>query len=215
MSTSASPRVAAIQGFFEKTGSERFQGLDSSYFVGLNETEKEEAWNFLSYRFATSTDTINGLYYLDPKRAVAAFKKEIEAPIEFSQFRDEREFEEECRLLMLQYVYAVEPNEMYVAAINKFANSESKRIRALFAQCVPTDKVTHEAVDALKRMIFSETDVFPRAVAIQKFMVIHGMDFDRKNPMYISIYRSLSSDDPKEKAAAIKQLEDLQHPDYA
>jgi hypothetical protein len=215
MTFTSNPKLALIYGFFEKTGTERLQGLDPSYFVGLNEEEKEEAWNFLSDRFASSTDTISGLYYLDQKRAVAAFKVEIEVPIAPSPYPDQRESREECRLLMLQYINSVEPDEKYVAAINEFARSEFKQVRTLFAKSVPIHKVTEGAVEALKGIIFTETEVAPLSAAITKFMVIHGMDFDRKDPLYKSIYMSLRSDNLKEKLAAMKRLEDGQRPDYA
>lgn len=215
MTFTSNPKLAPIYDFFKKTGSERLQGLAPSYFVGLNESEKEEAWNFLSHRFASSTDTINGLYYLDPQRAVAAFKKEIETPIAASPYRDQRKFREECRLLMLQYINSVEPDAKYVSAMNEFASSEFKQVRTLFAQSVPIHQVTPGAVDALKSIILTETEVVPLAAAITKFMVIHGMDFDRKSPLYKSIYMGLRSDDPKEKLAAMKRLEDVQRPDYA
>lgn len=214
MAFTSNPKLAPIFGFFEKTGTERLHGLDPSYFVGLNESEKNEAWNFLSDRFALSTDTISGLYYLDPIRAVTAFKNEIEAPIATSLYPAERKYIEECRLLMLRYINSVEPDGKYVAAMNEFAASEFKQVRSLFAQSVPIHKVTQAAVDALKGMIFTETEEAPLAAAILKFMAIHGMDFDRNDPVYKIIYRSLSSDDHKEKLAAIKRLEERQRPDY-
>jgi hypothetical protein len=214
MTFTINPTLAPIYGFFEKYGTERLNGLDPSYFLVLNASEKEEAWNFLSDRFASSTDTISGLYYLDEKRAVAAFKKEIEVPIVASPYSAQRKYREECRLLMLQYINNVEPGEKYVAAMNEFAGSEFEEVRTMFAQSVPIHRVTRGAVDALKGMIFTETEVTPLAAAITKFMVIHGMDFDRKNPLYKSIYMSLRSDNPKEKLAAMKRLEERQPPDY-
>jgi hypothetical protein len=215
VSFTSNPTLAPIYRFFEKAGTERLQGLDPSYFVGLNESEKEEAWNFLSDGFASSTDTISGLYYLDPQRAVAAFKKEIEVPISPSPYPAERQFEQEFRLLMLQCINRIEPDEKYVTAMNEFAGSEFKQVRSQFAQSVPIHKVTRGAVDALKGMILTKTEVAPLAAAILKFMVIHRMDFNRKDPVYKSIYMSLSSDNPKEKLAAMKRLEDRQRPDYA
>jgi hypothetical protein len=215
MTNFSSEKLARIRGFFDKTGSERLQGLDPSYFSGLSQNEKEEAWNFLSDRFALSTDTISGLFLLDQNRAVSAFKKEIDAPISASLFPEQRENREECRLLMLQYINSVEPDVKYVMAMNEFAASEFEDVRTLFVQSIPTHGVTSETVDALKAIIFTETEILPRVAAIQKFMLLHGMDFDRKNPLYKSLYKSLSSDDPKEKLAAMARLEDMQGPDYA
>jgi hypothetical protein len=214
MTFTSNPKLAPIYGFFEKYGTERLRGLAPSYFQALNASEKEEVWNFLSDRFARSDECINALYNLDTKRAVEAFKKEIVVPIETSPYAAEREAIEECRLLMLGYINSIEPDEKYVSAINEFAGSEFEDVRAQFARSVPIHQVTQGAVDALKGMIFTETERIPLASAIAKFMVIHGMDFDRKDPLYKSIYMSLRSDDPKEKLSGMKRLEDTQRPDY-
>jgi hypothetical protein len=216
MAFTSNPKLAPIYEFVEKNGTERLKGLDPSYFAGLNESEKDEVWNFLSGGgFAWSTEKISGLYYLDPQRAVAAFKKEIEVPMATAPYRNVRESIEKGRLLMLECINNVEPDAKYVAAINEFAGSEFEDVRTNFARSVPVDGVTKGAVDALKGMIFTETEALPLSVAIEKFMTIHGVGFSLKDPLYKSIYRSLRSDNPKEKLAAIKRLEDRQSPDYA
>lgn len=115
---------------------------------------------------------------------------------------------------MLRYINSVDPDPKYINAMNEFARSEFEDVRSQFAQSVPIDKVTPGAVDALKGMIFTETERIPLASAITKLMVIHGMDFDRKSALYKSIYMSLRSGDPNEKLAAIKRLEAMQRPDY-
>lgn len=214
MTFTSNPKLAPIYDFFEKTGAERLNGLDPGYFLALDTSEKEEAWAFLSDRFALSAERISALYNLDSEKAVAAFKKEIETPIRPSPYPAQRQSREECRLLMLRYINSVEPDEKYIAAMNEFARSEFEDVRSLFAQSVPIHKVTQSAVDALKGMIFTETERIPLASAITKFMVIHGMDFDRKNPLYKSIYMSLRSDNPNEKLAAMKRLENIQRPDF-
>lgn len=214
MTYTSNPKLAPIFEFFEQTGAKRLQGLDPSYFEGLNESEKEEAWNFLRDRFASSTDTINGLYYLDQKKAIEAFKREVEMPIAASPYPSQRKYREECRLLMLHYIIAIESDEKYVSAMNEFAGSEFEEVRSLFAKSVPIHGVTQSSVEALKGMIFTEVEVIPLAAAITKLMVIHGMDFDRKDPLYKSIYMALRSDNPEEKTAAIRRLEYMQPLDY-
>lgn len=214
MTSTLNPKLAPIYGFFEKYGTERLNGLDPSYFLALNESEKEEAWNFLSDGFALSAERIHALYNLDKIRAVSVFKKAIEVPIAASPYPAERKAMEECCLLMLRYINSVAADEKYVAAISKFAESEFWQVRAQFAQSVPIHQVTQRAVDALKGMIFTETERIPLTSAITKFMVIHGMDFDANDPVYKSIYKSLRSNDPKEKLLGMKRLEEKQPPDY-
>lgn len=210
----SNPKLAPIYAFFDKGGSARLHGLDPSYFVGLNDSEKDEAWDFLSQRFALSTDRITGLYYLDPERAVAAFKKEIESPMQTSPYPAERKYIEECRLLMLQCIYLVQPEGRHLDAMTDFARSEFEEVRSLFAKSVPTHKVTRGAVDSLKEIILTETEEIPQGMAIRKFLVIHGMDFDRRNRLYRSLYQDLSADDPKVKLAAMQRVEAMQRPDF-
>jgi hypothetical protein len=99
--------------------------------------------------------------------------------------------------------------------MTEFASSEFENVRFLFAKAAPTHQVTPEVVAALKGMIFTETEQLPLSAAISKYMVIHGMDFDARDPLYKSIYMSLRSDDPKTKMAGMKRLEERQAPDYA
>jgi hypothetical protein len=214
MTFTSNPKLAPIYEFFEKSGTERLQGLNPNYFLGLNESEKEEAWSFLSERFARSVERIEALYNLDPKRAVDTFKKAIDVLVEPSAYASERKALEECRLLMLHLINNLEPDEKYIAEINRFAGSEFKEIRAQFTRSVPTHQVTRDTVDALKGMIFTETDDTTQSTAIIKLMAIYGMNFDAKDPLYKSTYMSLRSDDHKQKLSAIKRLEAKQPPDY-
>jgi hypothetical protein len=69
--------------------------------------------------------------------------------------------------------------------------------------------VTPEALEALKGMVFTETERIPRTSAITKLMVIYGLDFDMDDPFYKSIYLSLRSDNPKEKLSAMRRLESI------
>lgn len=214
MTSTLNPKLAPIYGFFEKYGTERLDGLDPSYFLTLNQSEKEEAWSFLADGFASSAERINALYNLDPKRAVEDFRRAIDVPAETSPYAGERKALEECRLLMLGYINSVEPDQKNIAAINEFAGSEFEDVRTQFARSVPIHQVTRSSVDALKGMIFTETETTPLTMAITKFMVIHGMDFSARDPLYKSIYMSLRSDDPEEKLSGMKRLEEKQSPDY-
>lgn len=207
MNSSPNSKLNKFYRFFDTEGTERLNGLDESHFQNLNTSEKEEAWTFLTKSLALSTERIKGLYTLDKTRAIDLFKKMIANPVKSSQFPAERQAEENSRLLMLAYIQSVEPDEKCDAAFCKFATSEFPKVRAAFAQLVPIDQVTLQAVDALKRMIFTETERLPLTSAITKFMAIHGMDYDMHDPLYKSIYMSLRSENPKEKLSAMSRLE--------
>lgn len=210
-----SQKLAPLYAFFETYGMERLHGLSESYFFDLDDDEKEEAWKFLEDRFYLSVDCITGLYMLDPIKAVDLFKKTIDFPVAVSEIPAERRAMENNRLLILSYINGVDPDEKYVAAMCELAKSEFSEVRGRFARSVPIYQVTHAAVEALKGMIFTETERIPLSSAITKLMVIHGLDYDRKDPVYKAIYLSLRSDNHQEKISGIKRLELHQLPDYA
>ena len=79
---------------------------------------------------------------------------------------------------------------------------------------MPTKKTTHDAVEALKAMIFTEVERVALTSAITKLMLIHGMEFDRSDPLYKSLYAALNSDDPQKKVAALNKLEKIGRPIY-
>jgi hypothetical protein len=214
MAAKSGSKMAEFYGFFEKFGTERLNGLGESYFVDLSDSEKEEAWKFLQDGFESSAERITGLYNLDKARAVPLFKEAIELPLGSSPYPAEQKAIESNRLLMLRYINSVEPDKKYITAMCEFSKSQFEDVRTEFAQSMPVHQITHEAVDALKGMIFTETETVPLTSAITKLMVIHGMEFDRKSSVYKSLYMSLRSDDPKEKAAAMSRLERNQSPDY-
>lgn len=215
MTHRATGNLGPFYQFFEAYGSERLDGLNEGHFAGLTTAEKEEAWNYLKDGFERSDERISGMYKLDPSSAVALFKEVLKKPMESSPYAASREAIEENRLLLLKFVNSVEPEQQYVDAMTEFSRSEFENVRFLFAKAAPIYQVTRGVVAALKGMIFTETEQLPLSAAITKYMVIHGMDFDARDPLYKSIYLSLRSDDPGTKMAAMKRLENHQAPDYA
>lgn len=207
-------KLEKFYAFFETFGTERLNGLDESYFAGLTANEKEEAWNYLLDGFSLSSERIIGLYNLDKFRAVPVFKEAISLPMARSPYPAEQQSIELNRLLMLTYIYSVEPDAKYISAMCEFAKSEFGDVRAQFAQSLPIHRLTPGAVEALKGVVFTETETIPLSSAVMKLMVIHGLDFDRKSPVYKAIYQSLSSDDTNQKLAGMRRLEQNQLPDY-
>lgn len=203
----SSRKIKLLYGFFQTYRTERLAGLSESHFSGLSEDEREEAWNFLKDGFNLSSERINGLYMLDKVRAVNLFKVEVEAPIVSSLFPAEQQALEGNRLLMLRYICNVEPDKKYVDAICKFATSQFSKIRAEFAQSLPTRQLGCSAIDALKGMIFTETERVPLTSAITKLMAIYGMDYDMNDPLYKSIYLLLRSENHKDKIFGMSRLE--------
>jgi acyl-CoA-binding protein len=214
MASISSKKLSRLYDFFKTYGTERLNGLDESYFFDFTDSEKEEAWDFLKNGFLLSADCITGLYLLDQVKAVELFKHALDVPTSPSQYPAERQASESNHLLMLKYINSVDLECKYVNEMNKFANSEFSKIRAEFASSLPTDNVTQDAVNALKSMIFTETERIPLTTAITKLMAIHGMDYDIENPTYKSIYLSLRSDDNKKKTAGIHRLEKNSLPQY-
>ena len=207
------PKLARFYRFFETYGTERLNGLDESYFVDLNENERKEAWDFL-VKSGLSKEAIGGLFVLNRDRAIALIKDAVASPIDASSYPAEQREMESARLFMLQLLNDSSPSEKYITAMCEFANSEFEDVRALFAQALPAAKITPGAVEALKTMIFTEVERVVLTSAITKFMLIHGLEFDRHDPVYKSLYLLLNSDDPQKKQAAMNKLEKMQPPNY-
>lgn len=208
-----SGKLEPLYRFFETYGTDRLSGLNESYFRDLNASEKAEAWNFLMKR-GLSEETIKGLYLLDKDRAITVMSESLALPMEVSSYPAEQEELEKARLLMISYVNSVDPSEEYIAAMCDFARSKFESVRALFAQSLPEHKITPDAVEALKGMVFTETETIPLSSAITKLMAIHGLEFDSHDPLYRSIYTALRSEELKAKIAAIRRLELIRQPDY-
>lgn len=207
-------KLEKFYAFFQTYGTERLNGLGESYFADLNPNEKEEAWSYLLDGFSLSSERVIGLYHLDKFRAVPVFKEAISHLMAQSPYPAEQQAIELNRLLMIQFINTVEPDEKYLSAMCEFARSEFEDVRAEFAQSLPIHRLTRGTVEALKGIIFTETETIPLSSAVMKLMLIHGLDFDSKDPVYKSIYLALSSDDPKEKLAAMNRLEQNHLPDY-
>lgn len=216
MASASNPGLASFYEFFKTYGMPRLSGLNESHFIGLNESEKEEAWNFLVGGASEylSYERISGLYILDEKKSIELFKKRIELPIVDSKIPAEKKALESSRLLMLNYINRIEPDEKYVAAMCELAKSEFSEVRGEFARSVPIYQFAHVAAEALEGMIFTETETIALSSAITKLMVIHGMDFSMMDPVYKSIYSSLRSNNHQEKIAGMKRLENHRSPDY-
>jgi len=154
-------KLDRLYAFFKKYGAERLHGFDASYFDGMSAAERDEAWRFLSRGPSLSTEAILGLYLLDQIRAVELFIRESDAPIASSPYTTVRQSLQSDRLLMLRCIYNVDPDEKYIVAMTEFSNSEFDEIRGEFADSLPASPATHSAVDALKRMIFTEAEKIP------------------------------------------------------
>lgn len=209
MPFTTSPRLVRLCQYFDSYGAQRLNGLDESYFRGLDENERSEAWDFL-VKFGLSKDTIDGLIILDRERAIALIKDAVASPVGSSPYPAERREVETARLSMLKCLNDICPENGYINAMCKFASSEFEEVRALFAQALPAKKIAPGAVEALKAMICTEVEGVALTSTITKFMLIHGMEFDRHDALYKSLYASLNSGDSQKKMVAMNRLENFQ-----
>lgn len=201
------PGLAKLHHFFQDRGMERLNGLDKSYFYGLSDDEKLQAWNFLSDNFKYSSDKTTGLFLLDPEKALTLFKDEVQTPLERTEYKDQCRVQQENKILMLHYILSLDSNEKYINLMDQFGKSEFEEVRTLFAQFLPTRNVPTSSLNVLKGMIFTETETLPQTSAIAKFMAIYGHDFKLNDPSYKSLFRALLSDNEKDINSAIHQIE--------
>ena len=129
----SSPKLARFYHFFKTYGTARLNGLDESYFLDLDEREKNEAWDFL-VESGLSKETLDGLFLLDRERAIGLIKDALASPMEISSYSAEQKEMEALRLSMLKYLSDVSPAEEYIDAMCEFARSKFEEVRAVFAQ---------------------------------------------------------------------------------
>lgn len=210
MAVSSESKLSRLYNFFNSYGTERLSGLDRSYFVELSPEEKEEAWKFLMVGFPDSVDNIIGLYLLDKDRAIEEFKSALSVEPVKSDFPAERRASEINRLLMLRYVTNAEPTPQFLDLMEEYARSEFEEVRSQFAQSVSLRNATPGIVQALKGMIYTESERIPLATAIMALMELHGLNYDVENPIHRAIYMSLRSNSLDEKNAGMNRLDAIQ-----
>lgn len=192
--------------FFDKTGPERLNGLDSSYFKDLTPDKRRAAWRFLEKDFEKSEDQIIGLYLLNPQAAIAAFKIELAKEREKSPYAATRSATESCRVMMLQFVCAEQPSSEAIKHLASYCSSAFPNIRAKASQALPITPTSQEAVSALEGILFTETDRLALASATEKFLAIFGYKLDISDPTYKSLYLKLRGDDLAEKKRTIEYV---------
>ncbi|MYM73114.1 hypothetical protein GTP56_13035 [Duganella sp. FT134W] len=207
MTNSISPELARFYAFFETTGLARLDGLDASYFRGLTDSEKQEAWNFLEKNLKFSVDSTCGLCLINPEMAVEKFKEHVRQPLDDGLYPEERRELEENRLLMLHLILSREPSPEYAEILTGFSASEFGESRAKFAEYLPVANVSERSLNVLKTMIFTETVRIALSCAASKFMAIWGYNFEFGDERYKALYRRLTSSEEEEKKAAIQQIE--------
>lgn len=206
------PAVMRIVEFFDKTGPERLSGLDASYFADLTPDEKREAWSFLEKDFEKSEDQIIGLYLLNPQQAIAAFRIELAKEPEQSPYTATRNAVESCRVMMLQFVCAEQPDSEAIKQLARYCSSAFPNVRAKASQALPVTPTSQEAVSALEGILFTETDRLALASATEKFLAIFGYKFDISDPTYKSLYLKLRANDLTEKKRTIEYVKQAGSP---
>lgn len=207
MEAPSSDKLAKFYAFFEMHNRERLDGLDASYFPGMNQREKDAAWSSLTSGWL-SAECIIGLHLLDEARAVALFKTELKNSTRSSPYADARREIEGSRLLMLSMVDDAEPAAANATAMLEFSFSESETIRAQFARVVPSERATPQVIDALVRMVLTESATQPLICAIDKLMVVFGRSYFYENdePADREIDLALRSKDHRRKIAGLRRL---------
>ncbi|MEW6761869.1 MAG: hypothetical protein AB1437_13695 [Pseudomonadota bacterium] len=207
MAVTDDSKLSRLYKFFNTYGPERMNGLDASYFAGMSPAEQAEAWDFLMTGFPDSVDNITGLYLLNKMRAIEQFKLALDQPMPESEFAAEQRETEIDRLLMLRYVTNNDPDPRYIAMLANFAGSKFESVRTQFAQSLSNRNATPDNINALKGMIFTETERLPLASAILALMELHGVSSDPDDPEHRATYMSLRSGAPDDKLAAMNRLE--------
>lgn len=181
-------------------------GLGEDYFVGISDTEKAAAWDFLEAGYATSVERINWLYQLNRGRAVKLFQTELKKLPRNSPYADQRKEYESARLLMLKLVNDVELSDLYLDMMCNYANSEFPSVRGQFVDSLPSSLTNPRALSIIRGMVLTEVERSPLASAIEKLMELYGMPFDIGNSVYDEVFQMLFSSSVSDKQLGLKKL---------
>lgn len=188
--------------FFSMHNKERLDGLSESYFNEMTQEERNKAFNYLLnlVEKGGTEESVHGLFRADCKRAVEPIKRLLTAGI----------LNEDAQIAAAWNLYRIQKDGDLLSIFIRFMTSPDERLREKAAYYVPADNLTNELKSALQGMIRVETEQLARIHAVDKLFECLGFNEESAGKdRYLSIYRSLHSEDLRRKEAAFKEIDKL------
>lgn len=202
--------------FFNLTQRERLEGLNSSHFEPMSQTEKKQAFELLKSNFERSTENIKGLYLCCPAEAIALFKKTIKQPIDYKENKWENDSIRRGLIVMIGYVAQIEPTK---ENINRLVTFDIQRLnkdaRRELYNLTPSRPTTTQVVEFMEKAIFYEAACDnPVDGAVELYLSFFGISFDPQDPISKKFGMKLLSSDIETKKEAIHELKKCYRPQY-
>lgn len=199
MPTSAYERFL---NFFNSMNRERLDGLDNSYFEGMNEKEKRKSYDFLIKLFEEgSSEAVGGLQALLGPKAYDLFINRIR------ELRKKNAISEQ-RLSLSIALWQTSKDIQYQSDMLELLRHQNEFVRASALSALSLTPDTPELLKELEEVCLKESEDLIVKSAAQQLLKRHGLTPDNKNKAdeFRYFYRRLKSGDMNERKLAICEL---------
>lgn len=191
-------------GYFKLSGKERSDGLDSSYFNGMTDEEKLEAFEILKEKMLNgSEEAIHGLKLISIKKAFPELKRQ------YDYFK--KSDRANLQLLPLAYhLYSYNADVKYQADMANFLSYKDKYVRLAALSYLEQTEPSILKTSVMEKVVVGESDKVVLYAAVEQLLEGFGIIEDDPNTGSVfdkKIDRFIDEDTDVRKAA-IKWLKD-------
>lgn len=155
--------------YFELTGKERLDGLDSTYFEQMSEEERLEAFEILKQKMNNgSEEAIKGLNLISEKKAYPELKKQYD--LIKGNDRPNRQL-----LTLAYHLYLYDNDVQYQTAMASFLFHEDKYLRLAALSFLGHTKISNQKVEMLEKAVLSDQDKTVLYVVAEQLLEGYGI----------------------------------------
>lgn len=188
--------------FFNKMDKERQDGLDESYFAGMEEDERHKAYEILKKAFDKgSNEAVKGIKALCGDKCMPLFKKRIRLLRNSSNFSEQR-------LSIALYLWEFTQDIQYQKDMIQFLNSDVDLLKQTAILYLANTPTTEELINNLDSVISEDNNDTILFVAAEQLLDRYGIkdkDQNTRNLFKKNIQKFISNDH-ETRIAALKWL---------
>jgi hypothetical protein len=188
--------------FFTKIDRERLDGLDASYFNGMDENEKQKAYVYLKNALENgSAEAVAGLKALCGKECAPLFEQRIK------HLRNSPSLSEQ-RLSLALYLWEFTKDIQYQKDMIQFLKSEKDLLKQTAIIFLSYTSTTEELIKNLEFVIAEDNDDTVLHVAAKQLLDRYGINAENKKTknLYKNNIIKFISGDNSIRQAALKWL---------
>jgi len=163
--------------FFQLTGTQRLDGLDTSCFESMTTDERRQAYDLLWSKVEKggTDESINGLFLADETRAV----------VDVTLLLDAGRLRAQAEVLAAWNIYRLTKDVAMMAHFARRLSDQSAEVRGSAAYYAPAAAPTHSLVKGLQGMILTETERLPLIHALNKAHHADQLEASSLNSIYL------------------------------